>query len=182
VSLRAGNGTEGSVGIAPASSWYAIRVFVSHASEDKDRFVRTFATKLRERGIDAWVDEWEIGPGDSIVDKIFEQGIGQADAVIVVVSSYSVDKRWVRVELNTSVIKRIEGKVKLIPVVIDDCSIPDALKDILHVRIRDIQNYDAELDRIIDALHGEVRKPALGQAPAYSISSLLLYLADVGDL
>ena len=88
----------------------AIRVFVSHASEDKDRFVRTFATKLRERGIDAWVDEWEIGPGDSIVDKIFEQGIGQADAVIAVVSSYSVDKRWVRVELNTSVIKRIEGK------------------------------------------------------------------------
>ena len=79
-------------------------------------------------------------------------------------------------------IKRIEGKVELIPVVIDDCSIPDALKDILHVRIRDIQNYDAELDRIIDALHGEVRKPALGQAPAYSMSSLLLYLADVGDL
>ena len=34
------------------------KVFVSHASEDKDRFVNTFATKLRENGVDAWLDKW----------------------------------------------------------------------------------------------------------------------------
>ena len=40
------------------------RVFVSHASEDKERFVFRFATKLRtEYGVDAFVDEWVIYPG-----------------------------------------------------------------------------------------------------------------------
>ena len=36
------------------------KVFISHASEDKDRFVLAFAKELRSRGVDAWVDEWEI--------------------------------------------------------------------------------------------------------------------------
>ena len=48
------------------------KVFASHASEDKERFVLDFATKLRSKGIDTWVDRWEINPGDSLVDKIFE--------------------------------------------------------------------------------------------------------------
>jgi len=35
----------------------APKVFVSHASEDKKRFVLEFATKLRNNGIDAWLDK-----------------------------------------------------------------------------------------------------------------------------
>jgi hypothetical protein len=147
------------------------RAFISHAKEDKEKFVRDFATKLREHGIDAWFDEWEIGPGDSIVDKIFEEGIGHADAVIVVVSAVSVQKPWVRVEMNTSVIKRVEGKIKLIPVIIDEGPTPQALTDILHVRIKDVNNYRVELDRIVGALYGTLQKPALGEVPEYSKSS-----------
>lgn len=33
------------------------KVFVSHASEDKERFVTEFATKLRAKGVDAWLDK-----------------------------------------------------------------------------------------------------------------------------
>ena len=50
----------------------APKVFISHASEDKDRFVLGLATKLRDSGVDAWLDKWEMLPGDSLVDKIFE--------------------------------------------------------------------------------------------------------------
>jgi hypothetical protein len=35
------------------------KVFISHASEDKDRFVTLFARRLRENGVDAWLDQWE---------------------------------------------------------------------------------------------------------------------------
>ena len=45
--------------------------FLSHASEDK-AFVLDFAARLRKRGIDLWLDRWEILPGDSFVDKIFK--------------------------------------------------------------------------------------------------------------
>ena len=77
------------------------KVFISHASEDKERLLRAFATKLRqEAGVDAWVDEWEIYPGDSLVQKIFEEGVKDAEAVIIVLSEHSVDKPWVREELS----------------------------------------------------------------------------------
>lgn len=36
------------------------KVFISHASEDKVRFVLGFAEKLRAAGIDAWLDRWEM--------------------------------------------------------------------------------------------------------------------------
>lgn len=32
------------------------KVFISHANEDKDRFVVEFARRLRENGIDAWLE------------------------------------------------------------------------------------------------------------------------------
>ena len=97
----------------------APRVFMSHASEDKERFVLGFARRLRERGIDVWLDRWEMYPGDSLVDKIFTEGIGKASAVVVVLSVYSVNKPWVREELNAAVVKRINSGSKLIPVVLD---------------------------------------------------------------
>jgi hypothetical protein len=40
-------------------------VFISHASEDKDRFVLRFAERLRSNGVNAWVDIWEVLSGDS---------------------------------------------------------------------------------------------------------------------
>lgn len=63
------------------------KVFLSHASEDKDRFVVDFARQLRENGVDVWLDQWEMKPGDSLVGKIFEEGLKDARAVIIVLST-----------------------------------------------------------------------------------------------
>ncbi len=147
------------------------KVFVSHASEDKDRFVRDFATRLRSKGIEAWVDEWEIVPGDSLVDKIFEEGIGEAQAMIVVVSEHSVSKRWVREELNAGVVRRINNASKLIPIVIGDVGesqMPESLKAVVWERVKDLNNYDAELEHVVKAIYDHREKPPLGPAPAYA--------------
>jgi hypothetical protein len=144
------------------------KVFVSHASEDKERFVLDFATKLHAKGIDAWLDKWEILPGDSLIDKIFEEGIKYAQAVIVVVSKYSIDKKWVREELNAAIVKKIEGISKLIPVVIDDCEVPEALQSTVWEKIKDLNNYDAELERIVKAIYELREKPPIGAPPVYA--------------
>jgi hypothetical protein len=154
------------------------RVFVSHASEDKDRFVLEFATRLRERGIDAWLDKWEMLPGDSLVDKIFEEGIKDASAVIVVLSKFSVEKPWVKEELNAACVKRINGGSKLIPVVIDDCEVPEVLKSTLWERISDVSSYDESLERIVSSVFGVTDKPPLGSPPAYAQS----FVPPIGDL
>ncbi|VVP65235.1 toll/interleukin-1 receptor domain-containing protein [Pseudomonas fluorescens] len=143
------------------------KVFVSHASEDKDRFVLHFAQQLRANGIDAWLDKWEMLPGDSLIEKIFEEGIKEAQAVIVVLSKNSVGKPWVKHELDAACVKRINNGSKLIPVVIDDCEVPEALKATLWEHIQDTAAYQPSLERIIASIFGISDKPALGKPPAY---------------
>ena len=141
--------------------------FISHAREDKERFVLSFAEKLLQNGIDVWVDQWEMLPGDSLIDKIFEEGIKNADAFIVVLSTESVKKHWVREELNAGLVKRISGQCEVIPVVIDDCEIPEALQSILWEKIENLDDYRTELDRIVAAILGVSQKPNIGELPQY---------------
>lgn len=148
------------------------KVFLSHATEDKLRFVNEFARRLRSKGIDAWFDKWEILPGDSFVDKIFEEGLKEADTVIIILSVNSVSKPWVREELNSSVVAKIQKGTRLIPVVIDKCEVPEALKATAWEIINDISNYDDSFERISAAILGESLKPPLGQPPAY-VSTVL---------
>ena len=143
------------------------KVFVSHAGEDKERFVIPFAEKLRANGVDAWIDKWEMLPGDSLIDKIFEEGIKNAQAMIIVLSSHSVNKKWVREELNAGMVKKIAGATKLIPVVIDDCEVPEALKSTVWETIKDLNNYEDEFQRILASIFGTSLKPSIGSAPKY---------------
>jgi hypothetical protein len=140
-------------------------VFISHASEDKPRFVDRFAARLRENGVDAWLDQWEMKPGDSLVDRIFEQGLKSAQAVIIVLSAVSVTKPWVREELNNSVVSRINRGLRIIPVVIDQCAIPEALAATLWQRVDDLEHYDEAFQRILDAIFDRSTKPPIGRAP-----------------
>lgn len=150
------------------------RVFVSHASEDKVRFVTKFATKLRAAGVDAWVDQWEIGPGDSLVQRIFDEGLDGADAFVVVLSNVSVTKPWVREELDAAVVRLIDstGKRKIIPVVIDEgVVVPAPLKHRLWVSVPD-DGFDAVAGKVVAAIFGQQSKPPIGPAPTYTSSSL----------
>lgn len=144
------------------------KVFISHASEDKDRFVIDFAGKLRAKGVDAWLDKWEMLPGDSLVDKIFEEGIKEADAFIIVLSNHSVNKPWVREELNASFIKRIGKNSKIIPIVLDNCTVPECLQSTIWENINNHQNYEENFTRILNSILGVLDKPALGKAPTYA--------------
>lgn len=143
------------------------KVFISHASEDKERFVNEFAIKLREKGIDAWLDRWEMLPGDSLVDKIFEEGIKEAQAIIIILSKHSVLKPWVKEELNAGLVNRIERGTKLIPVIIDDCNVPQCLKTTLWEKIANLNSYEDSFNRIFNSIIGYVDKPPLGTLPLY---------------
>lgn len=146
------------------------KVFVSHASEDKDRFVLNFAKRLREKGVDAWFDKWEIQVGDSLVKKIFDEGLTSSDAIIIVLSSISVEKPWVKEELDFSVVKRIEQGTRIMPVVIDDCNVPAALKTTKWLKVKDLNSYEDTIDEIISTIFGANDKPPLGSPPAYVTS------------
>ncbi len=112
------------------------KVFISHASEDKERFVMKFATKLREKRVDAWFDKWEIKVGDSLIDKIFEEGISNYQVFIIILSKKSINKKWVKEELNSAQIQRIEKNTKIIPIIIDkNIEVPTSLKHLVWEKI-----------------------------------------------
>lgn len=162
----------------------APKVFLSHASEDKDRFVVGFARQLRESGVDVWLDQWEMKPGDSLVDKIFEEGLKEARAVIIVLSTTSVQKPWVREELNASVVNRISRGTKLIPVVIDECDVPESLRSTVWQKVDSLEDYSQSLQRILSAIFDSSDKPAIGKPPARFSGSapLISGLTRVDDL
>jgi 2-deoxy-D-gluconate 3-dehydrogenase len=151
----------------------APRAFISHSSKYKDAFVLGFARRLREAAVDAWVDLWEMLPGDSLAQKIFEEGLGGADAVIAVVSENSVESRWVAEELNTAKVLQIEDEVRLVPVLlgsVDGGRVPMVLRSSAWVRVEDPQSYDAELERVVAAIYGQTDRPPLGEPLAYATS------------
>jgi len=157
------------------------KVFISHASEDKDRFVLEFAQKLFSRGVEAWIDKWEMFPGDSLVDKIFEEGLKEAQAVIIVVSQYSIIKPWVREEINASFVKRVTGKCKLIPIVLDDANVPECLRSTLWEPINDLNDYGESLDRIVNSIFGYIEKPKLERSPRY-LSTIIDKYASINKI
>jgi hypothetical protein len=149
------------------------RLFLSHGSEDKERFVLPFGRRLMARGIDVWLDNWEMLPGDSLVKKIFTEGIDHADAVAVVISKTSISKRWVAEELDAAVVKRIETDARLIPIVLDGLDIgdlPAAIRHLLHVRVTlDTTNeIDSAVEAVVRAILGRADKPELGSLPGYA--------------
>lgn len=146
------------------------KVFVSHANEDKERFVTKFAIKLRENGVDAWLDKWEMLPGDSLVDKIFEEGLKEAQAVIIVLSDHSIKKPWVREELNASIVAKLSKGTKIIPIVLDNCEVPQSLISTLWEPISDLESYEQNFKRVLSSIFGVTDKPALGKAPAHTTS------------
>jgi hypothetical protein len=147
------------------------KAFLTHASEDKSRFVIPFAKALLDRGVDVWLDKWEIRPGDSLVRKIFDEGLDSADAVIVVVSAASISKPWVREELDASVVARIEKGMRVIPVVLEESDVPAPLRHTLWISVPDPSDFVSAVDQIVETLYGRAIKPQVAPPPLFAATS-----------
>jgi len=154
------------------------KAFISHATLDKPRIARPLDELLRARGVDVWLDERENLPGSNLVDQIFEQGIGKADVVIVVLSANSIDRPWVHAELTTAVVRQIEGKVKaLIPILLDGVAPPVSLERLVQVRVTDLAELPRHAERIAATIFGLIpapiaSPPAYAGTPIYGLSGL----------
>ncbi len=76
-----------------------VTLFISHASEDKDDFVRPLAETLKSAGFGVWYDEYELTMGDSLLRRI-DDGLKKADYGVVVLSKSFFAKEWPRRELE----------------------------------------------------------------------------------
>jgi hypothetical protein len=90
-------------------------LFISHASEDKDDFVRPLAQKLTEAGLNIWFDEQTLRLGDSLRRKI-DEGLAKSTFGIVVLSPYFFAKEWPARELDALFSREETGEKIILPI------------------------------------------------------------------
>jgi TIR domain len=130
------------------------KAFLCHATPDKDIYVLPFAKYLASKGIDPWVDGWEIKLGDSLLTKI-EAGIEDADYFLPFVSPRSADRPWVRSEIEMAVTRRMLSKLRIIPVLIGVAGheTPLFLQTILGVKVGGEEGIPAAAQRVVDTIY-----------------------------
>jgi hypothetical protein len=110
-------------------------VFVSHATADGATAER-LAMGLRAMGYNSWYAEWELRPGDSLVEKV-HAALSVCDVLIVALSRKSVASNWVKLELSSVLMAQLSGQqVLIIPVLIETCEIPPLLAGTFYVDLR----------------------------------------------
>ncbi len=106
-------------------------VFISFCKNDID-FVSSLLETLHNEGIPAWT-YLDIPPGESISEHI-ERALDNSRAFVVVLSRSSMKSRWVLAEIHAVHHKLMStGYPSIIPLLLEDCELPNLLKDLSDV-------------------------------------------------
>ena len=153
-------------------------VFISYSydSVEHKMWVAGLARNLRERGIDAILDQWEIGPGKD-VQRFMEIGIRNAKRVCIVCTpeygrkadagegGVGYEKMIVTGQLYEDL-----GTGKFVPLLVrgdKEQSLPTFLRSRLYIDFRKAEDYEDRLVELVHELHEVPRsiKPPLGPSP-----------------
>lgn len=125
------------------------RVFLSHASTDKD-VARRMAAALAAAGQDVWLDDAALRPGDQIMAAV-ARAIEDADVVIVLISKASQASTAMETEAALAAGKVLSGRGGVvIPVLLDrSVDLPFALRSFRALEVNDL---DADLGALARAV------------------------------
>jgi len=122
-------------------------VFISYSRKDDD-FVLPLCKKLKEAGVEIWLDQWDIAPVDNW-NKSIDDALSKCKRMLIILSPDAVDSDEVQGELYTF----FKEKKPVIPIVYRDCRIPRRLNLIQHMNFTSSDLGDktkiAELVKII---------------------------------
>ena len=154
------------------------KVFISysHDSPEHKQWVSELAARLRRNGIDAILDQWDLGLGDDIT-LFMERGIVDADRVLVICTDEYVSKAkageggvdYERMIINAELFQNL-GTDKVIPIIRQTSrkeKTPTFLGTRVYADFTNDSQFDAECEKLIRELHEMpiVEKPPLGKNP-----------------
>lgn len=127
-----------------------MKVFLCHSSSNKKE-VRRLASDLENVGIEVWLDEYEIKVGDVIVEKL-EKGIEECDYLLIWLTKKAISSPWVQREWYTKYHSEIEeNKVKVLPLLAEDCEIPAFLRSKKYADFRN--DYHSGLEDLLNVFN-----------------------------
>lgn len=169
------------------------KVFISysHDSPEHKQWVSELAARLRRNGIDAILDQWDLGLGDDIT-RFMERGIVNADRVLVICTNKYVSKAnaaeggvgYERMIVNAELVQNL-GTDKFIPIIRQASGkekTPTFLGTRVYADFRKDNQFDAECEKLIRELHEMpiIEKPPLGKSPFPSVE-LDTQLTDIPE-
>lgn len=150
------------------------RVFVSysHDSAEHKKWVLDFATTLRNRGVDAVLDQWDLKPGDDL-PHFMETQLQAADYVVMICSENYVEKAnageggvgYEKMIMTSSLLSKIDDS-KVIPIIRQAGTDhrPTFLKSKLYINFSNDDDIEYSLDDLLRVLLNSplYTKPELG--------------------
>lgn len=128
------------------------KVFISYSHSDKE-WARKFAETLASSGVEVWFDEFNIKPGQPLVEAL-EKGLRESDAVVLLINAENVNRPNLFFEIGAAL-----GMNKaIIPVVPKDfeySKLPLPLQRIKFLVRNSPEETARELASAVEALYGE---------------------------
>lgn len=172
------------------------KIFISHASEDKEAVAMPLAEVLKRRGLDVWLDQWELTLGDSLRGAI-EKAISQAAFGVVIVSPAYIRKLWPSRELDGLFGLETQQRKLILPILHNighdelarwwpmlsgrlSCSTDRGLEVVADQIVRAIHKASEEqsVEQPPDAVLSEYRRRMLSAADRRDLRQLLYELED----
>ena len=144
----------------------SLKVFVCYASED-EAVIQQLHTRLSLDGCTPWLDKTDILPGQHWETEI-KTAIRNSDVVLVCLSRKSTTKRgFVHKELRyvlDAATERPPDKVFAIPVILEECEVPEQLNHLQRVNPFSEDGYDRLL-RVLNLVRMQLGRSSTLIAP-----------------
>ena len=135
---------------SPKVQLKTLRAFLCHSSGDKPR-VRDLCSKLAASGVDPWLDENNLLPGQDWNSEI-TKAVRKSDVVIVCFSRSSVTKAgYVQKEMRLALDvadEQPEGTMFLIPVRLEECDVPERFRHLHYANLFEVDGYTKLLNAL----------------------------------
>ena len=157
------------------------KVFISysHDSQEHKKWVLDFATQLRNNGVDAIIDQWELRPGDDL-PHFMETHLSDSDYVVMVCTDKYVEKAnagsggvgYEKMIITADLLANIDSN-KVIPIIrqYGTREVPTFLKTKLFINLSSDNDYEFGFDELVRNFHNAplYKKPDVGNNPFKSI-------------
>lgn len=153
------------------------KVFVSysHDTQAHKKWVLELSTRLRKVGVDAALDQWDLGPGDDI-PLFMERNLANADRVIMVCTEKYVEKAnagtggvgYEKMIVTADLMKKVDSN-KVIPIVRQEGThlVPIFLKSKLYLDFSREDQFEESFDDLTRSVHNAplFAKPEISTSP-----------------
>lgn len=153
------------------------KVFISYSHDtlEHKKWVLDLAIRMRNNGIDAIIDQWELKPGDDL-PHFMETHLSNSDLVLMICSEKYVEKAnegkggvgYEKMIITSNLLTNIDEN-KIIPIIRQTSTniVPTFLKTKLYLNFSKIDDYEFSFDELIRTIHKSplYKKPEIGNNP-----------------